>query len=331
MAISSVRTRPLHPWVAEGVERIRFGISIFPQPLDWRTFLAVVQRMEHLGYDSYWSYDHPSARADCWTALAALAATTERIRLGTLVDCIYYRGPYLLARQAADLDRLSGGRLILGLGIGDNMPEFAAMGIPFPPIAVRQRAMVETVEILHRLWSGEPFEFAGSEFQAKSDGSFVGPVQEPYVPILLAGGGEQVTLRRVAQFADASNMGAHDWIGSAVTTDDIARKFAKLRQYCEEVGRPYDSVVRSHFTMPLVLAENHGALKAKLATMNQDTLARCGAALFAGTPDEVIDFYRGLAAIGFQYFIANILDPDYETIELLGRAVMPAFAKAAPR
>lgn len=82
-----------HPWVAQWQNRIGFGVSIFPQPPDWQGFIRLVQRMESMGVDSYWSYDHPAANADCWTALAALAVSTERIRLGTMVDCIYYRSP----------------------------------------------------------------------------------------------------------------------------------------------------------------------------------------------------------------------------------------------
>ncbi len=328
MTEHSALPRETHPWVAAGRDTIRFGVSIYPQPVDWRHFIALVQRMETLGYDSYWSYDHPTARADCWTALTALALSTERIRLGTLVDCIYYRGPYLLARMAADVDRLSGGRLLLGLGIGDNIPEFEQMGIPFPPVPVRQRAMEETIAVLRGLWSGQRFEFQGEQVSAGTDGTFLGPVQQPHVPLLLAGGGEKVTLRQVARHADASNMGAHDWIGGAVTANDIARKFGKLRHYCEEQGRSYDSILRSHFTMPLVLADTHDALDAKLKMMPQNTLAWCATALFAGTPTEAIAFYRDLAARGFQYFIANILDGDDGTIELLGAEVMPAFAPA---
>jgi alkanesulfonate monooxygenase SsuD/methylene tetrahydromethanopterin reductase-like flavin-dependent oxidoreductase (luciferase family) len=317
--------RQAHPWVAEGQHRIRFGVSIYPQPEDWRHFIGIVQRMEELGFDSYLSYDHPAARVDCWTALTALAVSTERIRLGTIVDCIYYRGPYLLARMAADVDRLSNGRLVLGLGIGDAPDEFAQMGIPYPPAPVRLRGMEETIRIIRGLWSGEPFEFTSEQWSVKTDGSFLGPVQQPYVPILLAGGGEKVTLRQVARFADASNMGAHESIGRAVTMTDVTRKFAKLREYCDEFGRPYDSVLRSQFTMPLILAETREALDRKLAGMPQDTLAWCGPALFAGTPDEAIAFYRTLADAGFQYFIANILDGDESTIELLGTDVMPAF------
>jgi alkanesulfonate monooxygenase SsuD/methylene tetrahydromethanopterin reductase-like flavin-dependent oxidoreductase (luciferase family) len=315
----------IHPWVADGLKRVRFGISIFPQPSDWREFIRVVQRAEVDGIDAYFSYDHPQSRVDCWTALSALAASTSTIRLGTAVDCIYYRSPYMLARQAADVDRLSNGRLVLGLGIGDNVPEFRRMGLEFPPTGTRMRGMVETITIVRGLWSGERFEYQGEQWSASSGDGFLGPVQEPRVPIMLAGGGEKVTLRQVATYADASNMGAHEWIGAAVTSVDIERKFGKLRDYLAEVGRSPDSVLRSQFTMPLVMAETEGALDAKLAGMPQDVLEWCGDALFAGTPDQTIAFYQDLVDAGFQYFIANILDGDFETIELMGKHLVRHF------
>lgn len=319
----------IHPWVASWQDRIGFGVSIFPQPPDWQRFIQLVQRMEQLGVDSYWSYDHPAAHADCWTALSALAVSTEKIRLGTMVDCIYYRTPYLLARQAADVDRASGGRLVLGLGIGRLEEEFANMGLAYPPTAERQEALEETFAILRGLWSGQRFNFQGKSFAASSPGPwghFLPPVQEPYVPFLLAGGGEKTTLRQVARFADASNMGAHPAIGQAVTEHDISRKFDVLRGWCEQYGRPAESILRTHFTMPLILAPTQEALERKLAAMPQETLAWCGDALFDGTPEDAITYYRELTAIGFQYFVVNILNGDEETIELLGTAVMPAFA-----
>ena len=315
--------RTVHPWAAD--ERIRFGVSIYPQPPDWQHFIGLVQFMEANGFDSYWSYDHPSANADCWTALAALAATTSTIRLGTLVDCIYYRSPYLLARQAADVDRLSGGRLVLGLGIGDNVPEFHQMGLDFPPTKMRLQAMAETISIVRSLWSGERFSFEGEQFRAHSGAPFLPPVQQPRVPILLAGGGEKVTLRQVARFADASNMGAHDWIGSAVTSEDITRKFGKLEEYLAEQGRPAGSVLRSHFTMPLILARTEEELERKMAGMDQGVLKWCGDALFAGTPDEAAAFYRDLIAAGFTYFMANILEGDDDTIHLMASDLLPHF------
>ncbi len=316
----------IHPWVRDGIGRIRFGVSIYPQPPDWRHFLSLVQQMESAGFDGYFAYDHPSANADCWTALSALAAVTSTIRLGLAVDCIYYRSPYLLARQAADVDRLSNGRLVLGLGIGHVQSEFAEMGIPFPSTAERLRSMDETIAIVRGLFSGEPIRFEGEQWSVDSPGTFLPPVQHPRVPILLAGGGEKVTLRQVARYADASNMGAHGSIGMAVSDGDIRRKFQVLANYCEEFGRPAESVLRSQFTMPLVLGRNQQEIDRKLSRWPAETVASWGDALIATTPEKAIAFYRAQAALGYQYFIANILGTDEDTIDLLATKVLPEVA-----
>ena len=318
----------VHPWVAEGIGKIRFGISIFRQPPDWQEFLGVVKRIEELGFDSYLAYDHPIDWADCWTSLSALAMATSTIRLGTIVDCIYYRNPYLLARMAADVDRISGGRVVVGLGIGDKTEEFAQMGIPFPPTAERLRHMEETLQVLIRLWRGDTFDYDGEFIQMSGAHLDVGPAQER-MPILLAGGGEKVTLRQVAQYADASNFGSHAWIGSAFTPTDFARKYDVLAGHLARFGRQRDEVVRSHFEMPLVIRPTRASLEAALSEMPQDVLAWCGPALFAGTPEEAIAFFRDLVAIGCQYFVANILTGDWETIELLGTEVMPVLVADA--
>lgn len=314
----------IHPWVQAGIGKIRFGVSIYPQPPDWRHFLSLVQQMETAGFDGYYSYDHPGANADCWTALSALAVVTSTIRLGLAVDCIYYRPPYLLARQAADVDRLSDGRLVLGLGIGHVKKEFAEMGIPFPSTAERLEGMDESIAIVRGLFSGEPFAYDGKQWSVDSPGTFLPPVQEPRVPILLAGGGEKVTLRQVAQYADASNMGAHGSIGSAVTDDDVRRKFERLRVYCEEFGRPFDAILRSQFTMPLVLGRSQSEIEKKLSKWPADVVASWGPAMLATTPDKAIVSYLDQAKLGYQYFIANILGGDDDTIDLLATQVMPA-------
>src|ERR687894_831544 len=137
MALVSVtRTQGSHPWVAEGEHRIRFGIAYGAQDPSstWTETRDFVQMVEGLGFNSYWAIDHPSAAvsgADCWTTLAVLAASTRTIRLGPLVSCVYYRSPALLARMAADVDQLSGGRLVLGLGMGNHAKEFRRLGLAF--------------------------------------------------------------------------------------------------------------------------------------------------------------------------------------------------------
>ena len=219
---------PVHPWVAAGLGRTRWAIG--PVFLDeWSEIRAFVQRAEALGFDACWANDHPNRIMDCWTALSALALATERIRLISLVSCVYYRSPYLLARQAADVDRLSDGRLVLGIGSGWDAPEFAEMCLPMPSTAIRQETMEETLQIVQGLWRGEPFTFNGKHRQVKDAVLRLLPVQQPYVPILIAGGGERITLRQVARYADMSNFAPHQSAGSAFDVGDVQRKLGRLK------------------------------------------------------------------------------------------------------
>src|SRR5579883_2180475 len=129
--------RPAHPWIEAGQHRIRFAIAgAFIK--EWSETLDFVLRAEALGFDAYWANDHPTRSMDCWSTLTALAMATRKIRLLSLVSCIYYRSPLFLARLAADVDRVSQGRLVMGVGVGDDVPEFAQMQIPFPPVRERQ-------------------------------------------------------------------------------------------------------------------------------------------------------------------------------------------------
>lgn len=135
-------SRPVHPWVTSGVGEVRFGPVVHPAP-DAERLREQAQLIESLGYDAIWTYDHPTflGAADCWITLALLATATSTIRLGSAVSCIAYRSPVVLARMAADVDQLSHGRLVLGVGVGDNADEFAQLGLPFPKLRDRLPAV----------------------------------------------------------------------------------------------------------------------------------------------------------------------------------------------
>jgi alkanesulfonate monooxygenase SsuD/methylene tetrahydromethanopterin reductase-like flavin-dependent oxidoreductase (luciferase family) len=126
----------VHPWASDGAQRIRFGISAAAQ--SWPEMRDLAQMAEGLGFDSFWRVDHPMFGHDGWMTLAAVAAVTRTIRLGTHVSCVAYRNPVLLARMAADIDAISNGRLVLGLGSGDMPREFQQLGLAYPPIQERQ-------------------------------------------------------------------------------------------------------------------------------------------------------------------------------------------------
>jgi len=317
-----------HPWVGVGQERVRFAI-VGNSLKEWPQTVEFVQRAESLGFDAYWANDHPLRSQDCWSTLAALAMATTRIRLLSLVSCVYYRSPAMLARLAADVDRISGGRLVLGVGAGDDVPEFAQLDIPFPPIRERQAALEETLRVIRGLWHEAPFTHEGANFRLANAPFGHPPVQQPHVPILIAGGGELVTLRQVAQYADMANFGAHEWTGGAFDLDDVRRKFAALREHCATLGRDYRSILRSHYTPYLVLAGTRAALERKMEGRRIPDAHLRTIPLLA-TPREAIAHYQALADAGMQYFLAVVDGHDTETVRLLAEEVMPAVGLAHP-
>jgi alkanesulfonate monooxygenase SsuD/methylene tetrahydromethanopterin reductase-like flavin-dependent oxidoreductase (luciferase family) len=319
--------RPIHPWVSEGARRIRFGV-VGNFVKDWPGHLRFATEAERLGYDSCALFDHPGRLMECWTLMSALAASTQRIRLISMVSCIYYRSAFMLARQAADVDRISGGRLVLGVGIGDDVPEFTELGLPFERTGRRQAAMEETVRVVQALWRGEQVSHDGAGGRLDGAGLRTGPVQEPYVPVLIGGGGERTTLRQVAELADVSNFAPHEWAGSAFDVADVARKYGVLRDFCAAAGRPYDSVLRSHFTPLLVLAEDERQLARKRETQRIPDPHLSARRVFA-TPQDAVRHYQVLADAGVQYFIAGIDGADEETMRLLAEAVWPALKVGA--
>src|SRR5260370_8506707 len=194
----------VHPWVSDGAQRIRFGISASLQ--SWPEMHDLAQMAEGLGFDSFCGIDDPMLGHDCWTTLAAVGAVTRTIRLGTHVSCVAYRPPVLLARMAADIDAISNGRMVLGLGSGDMPREFQQLGIAYPTIQERQAALEEAIGIIRPLLRGETVTFAGTHHRA--DGAVLRPppVQQPYIPLLIAGGGERTTPRYVAQYSHILNI-----------------------------------------------------------------------------------------------------------------------------
>ena len=320
--------RPMFGWAEEHRERIGFGLQVFARdddPEPGKRVLAAGSLAEELGFDAFFLGDHPAYAPEPWLHLAVLAASTERIRLGSIVSCAGYRPPVMTARLAADLDNLSGGRLILGLGIGWNAAEFAQLDFPFPPVHERQAALEEAITIIRGVWGEEPFTFRGRYHATVDERVFPPPVQRPGPPLVLAGGGEKVTLRQVARYADACNFGQGRNIGAARSVDDVRRKFAVLRRHCEEIGRPYDDVLRTHFTTWLMLSETEAEAQAKLNRyypegLNEDQRYT----RVAADPDGAVAYFQTLADAGVQYFVVQSLDAaDEETFRLLAREVAP--------
>jgi alkanesulfonate monooxygenase SsuD/methylene tetrahydromethanopterin reductase-like flavin-dependent oxidoreductase (luciferase family) len=305
----------VHPWASCGAERIRFGISAAAQ--SWPEMRDLAQMAEGLGFDSVWRVDHPMLGHDGWTTLAALAAVTRTIRLGTHVSCVAYRPPVLLARMAADIDAISNGRLVLGLGSGDLPSEFQQLGLAYPTIQERQAALEEAIRIIRPLLRGETVTFAGTHHQA--DGAVLRPpaMQQPYIPLLIGGRGERTTLRYVAESADVSSMAAASWAGGAYTPVDASHKFQVLQRRCEEVGRHYSSILRATHLSPLILAGTEAGVQAKLDRFPRAVLAFLEQTVLATTPDEAIRRMQAMVDVGLQYFLCGIAGNDEETLTLL--------------
>jgi alkanesulfonate monooxygenase SsuD/methylene tetrahydromethanopterin reductase-like flavin-dependent oxidoreductase (luciferase family) len=317
--------RTIHPWVAANQGKVRFGIAYGPRT-DWPETRAFVELIEALGFDSFWVMDHPASGFDAWSSLAAMAAVTNRIRLGPLVSCIYYRSPAMLARLASDIDRISNGRLVLGVGGGNHEQEFTRLGIPFPPTVERLHTVAETVRTVRALWGEQPESSQSEQVLARTGTIRPGSIQQPHVPILIAGGGEKITLRQVAELADASNFSPHARAGGAFGAEDGRRKLAALRGYCSRIGRPDDDVLRTQVAVPVVLAETPAALETKVAAIPESVRRGYATSTLACLPDEAIAYYRELAGAGLTYFIAGVFGNDTETVRLLAEKVVPALA-----
>jgi alkanesulfonate monooxygenase SsuD/methylene tetrahydromethanopterin reductase-like flavin-dependent oxidoreductase (luciferase family) len=311
----------------DGQRAVRFGIVGGPSG-DWPALRDFVQAAEELGFDSYWRPDHPLMLPDCWTSLAAIATVTRRLRLGSMVNCVLYRNPVLLARAAADVDGISGGRVVLGLGAGDIGAEARAMGVAFPSVRQRQAALAEALAVVPRLLRGEQVTFRGDS--CRVDGARLHPpaLQEPYVPILVGGGGERTALGLVARHADASSLGAGSWGGGAATGADVRRKYGALRERCAEVGRPYDAVLRTFHVFPVVLGDTPATVETKLGRLPPGLVAMAGAGALVGTPDQAVGRLRSLIAAGCQYITLAVLEPD--TLRVLAERVIPAVADLTP-
>jgi F420-dependent oxidoreductase-like protein len=249
-----------------------------------------------------------------WTILSALAAVTSRIRLATLATSVGYRNPSLLAKIAAGVDLISRGRLTFGFGAGWHEPEYRQYGLEFPPRpAVRIRQMEEAVQLILAMWTQPRTTFHGRYFRAEDAILEPKPIQKPRPPIMIAGGGEQLTLRAVARYADACNVGG--------SPDAVKHKFAVLRRHCDAEKRSYAAIERTSI-ISFLLARDEASLAAKHQRLAVPTSYNG----FAGTISQVSDLVGQYQDAGVQLLISSAYKNDLETHELLAADVMPRFA-----
>ena len=249
-----------------------------------------------------------------WAVLAALAAVTRRIRLATLATAVGYRNPAHLAKIAATVDQISRGRLTLGIGAGFFEEEYRQYGWEFAPQpATRIEQMEEAVRLIVKLWTEPRTTFHGRYFHVEDAILEPKPVQKPRPPVMIAGGGEQLTLRAVARLADACNIVSGD-------AAEIRKKLSVLRGHCDAAGRDYDTIEKTAVHRWL-LARDAVAVKTK-----RERLAPGGPSdAFVGTVSEAIDLIGQYQDAGVDLLIHSDRLNDAETRELFVSDVMPRF------
>jgi alkanesulfonate monooxygenase SsuD/methylene tetrahydromethanopterin reductase-like flavin-dependent oxidoreductase (luciferase family) len=287
-----------------------------PQFVD--QIMQVLARVEDR-YDSVWVDDHfvPWAKwqavdtpyVECMTTVSFLAGAFRKIRFGTSVLCQSYRNPALAAKMAANLQLFSGGRLIFGIGAGWLESEYHAYGYEFPTPAVRIAQLAEAIEITRKLWRERPASFSGKYYQIQD--AYCEPQPDPVPPILIGGGGEQLTLKVVAQHADWWNL-------PGGTLDNYAHKLDVLRRHCDNVGRDFDTILKTWSAESVAVAESEAEAKRISASSPYQN------GPIVGTPEQVADQLRPFVNLGVRYLMLRFVDfPSHQGVELFADAVMP--------
>jgi len=308
-------------------EPIKFGANSWNQYSDWASLRESGIRADRLGFDSIWTWDHlypivgshEGPMFEGWLTLAAWAERTERASIGLMVGANTFRNPALVAKMATTLDHISGGRAVLGIGGAWFETEHRAFGIEFGGSpGERLRWLDEAVRIMRGMLhderpSGERY------YQADEVRNDPSPVQDR-LPILVGGGGEKKTLRIVARYADACNLGGG--------FENVKRKDEILRRHCEEVGRDESEIERTVGAGTCIIRDDPAEAQRVFEAM----FARNGKADTwkdqpVGTVDQVVDRLRPYLGIGFRHFIFGFPSPyDAESQERLIREVKPALA-----
>ena len=307
------------------------GILLWSQGTGWPAFAAAAARVEALGYDHLWTWDHVlpifghprQPILEGWTALAGLAAMTARVRLGLLVTANTFRNPALVAKMATTVDHISGGRCSLGLGGAWFALEHEAYGIDFGSgPGERLDRLDEAASLVRRLLDGESVEHAGARYRARSL-QLDPPAMGGRIPLVIGGLGERKTLRTVARYADMWNA-----FGDAAL---LRHKAEVLRERCAEVGRDPATIELSVACKPFIRDTEAAARRALGETLARNHVPVADvaedASFWVGTPRQLADNMLELREAGFGTFIGELAAPyDDETLERLSGEVRPLVA-----
>ncbi len=300
---------------------IDFGLVIHPTPRGG-TVAAMLETDEYLlqkatVHDfSIWMIDHfqfdSQPLLECFVTLAHILGRYPMLRSGTLVVGQGYRNPALTAKIAATLQFLTGGKFILGIGAGWKEDEFRAYGYPYPSAKVRIAQLDEALRIIKGMWGPGPFSFAGEYYRVAE--AYNEPRPDPTPPIMIGGGGEQRTLRLVAQYADW-------WNADYYTAADYGRKLGILRGYCREIGRDPESVTPTYYAGVSVSHDPSTIVRQPPFKYRSDEMF-----VLNGNPDEVSAQIQTFIELGVRHMQLNFLDfPRTDGVDLFLNEVLPRF------
>jgi F420-dependent oxidoreductase-like protein len=328
---------------------MRFGLFV-PQgwrldlvgiePADqWRAMRDVALAADQGPFESIWVFDHfhtvpiPTEEAthEAWSLMAALGAVTERVRLGQMCTCMGYRNPAYLAKVAATIDVVSGGRVEMGIGAGWYEHEWRAYGYGFPTAGERLAQLDEGVQIMRQLWTTGTATLAGKHYQVDGAIGRPLPLQDGGIPLWIAGGGERKTLRIAAQYGQYTNF--------AGNPEEFQHKSDILAAHCKDVGTDFGAITRSanysvvigatqkevHDRLAWLRSHFERVLTPELAERSTNAYANSP---MAGTPEQIIERLRGMRDLGMTYAIMSFAEAayDHSGIALFAKEVMPALA-----
>ena len=313
------------------MSELRFGWHMHSFPVDGSSGPAFVDQIHHTldciqsHFDSVWVDDHmlPWAQwqsndtpyLDCLTTIPFFSAAYPALKFGSHVLCQSYRNPGLLAKTAANLQLLTGGRFLCGIGAGWLEEEYHAYDFDFPKPSVRIAQLEEAVQVVKKLWTESPASFKGTYYRIEN--AYCEPRPDPLPPLMIGGGGEQLTLRVVAKHADW-------WNVSSRTPEDYSHKLNVLRRHCATVGRDYDEIVKTWTVEAVAVAMTESeAQDIAGATPYSDNP-------ITGTPAQVVERLQGFVDLGAEYLIVRLVDfPSTKGIELFAHEVIPRLSASS--
>tara|TARA_B100001939_G_scaffold114034_1_gene98624 strand:+ start:3964 stop:4905 length:942 start_codon:yes stop_codon:yes gene_type:complete len=286
----------------------------------WQTILNAANKIEALNYESIWVYDHfhtvPKPTQDptfeCWTLMSALSQTTEKVRLGQMCTCNSYRNPSYLTKVASNIDVMSNGRLEYAIGAGWYDHEYKAYGYDYPSDGERLKMLEESLIIYKLMTTEEEPKFEGKYYSIDGAINQPKPIQKPYPPLWVCGGGEKVTLKLLAKYGDYGN-----W---DVDVEGFIHKSNVLKQHCENEGRDFSEIGRTLHTNVLI-ANSEDELKTKISKLSTYTNIPEDYYFnrpLIGTKDKVFDTINQFKEAGCSYLIAYVPDVVWgDTLDIL--------------